>query len=117
MWHRRLHLIDHGSALYIHHTLADPAEHARRPFAAIRDHVLLPFAASIADADARLAPLVDRGAARGLVGGDPGRLAAAEAGLPDPDAHRRAYVDYLLARLEAPRAFVEEAERARAACA
>ena len=39
----------------------------------------------------------------------------AEAGLPDPDAHRRAYVDYLLARIDAPRAFVEEADRARAA--
>ena len=38
-----------------------------------------------------------------------------EAGLPDPDAHRRAYVDYLVTRLESPRAFVEEAERARAA--
>ena len=25
VWHRRLHLIDHGSALYIHHTWRDPA--------------------------------------------------------------------------------------------
>ena len=39
----------------------------------------------------------------------------AEAGLPDPDAHRRAYVDYLVTRLESSRAFVEEAERARVA--
>jgi len=38
-----------------------------------------------------------------------------EDGLPDPDAHRRAYVDYLLARLEGPRAFVAEADRARTA--
>jgi hypothetical protein len=38
-----------------------------------------------------------------------------EPGLSDPDAHRAAYVAYLLARLEAPRAFVEEADRARAA--
>src|SRR5918993_2298649 len=60
VWHRRLHLIDHGSALYIHHTWKDPDEHARRPFEPIRDHVLLPFASPIPDADARLAPLVDR---------------------------------------------------------
>ena len=39
----------------------------------------------------------------------------AEAGLPDADAHRRAYVDYLVTRLEARRAFVEEADRGRAA--
>ena len=115
VWHRRLHLIDHGSALYIHHTWRDPAEHARRPFEPIRDHVLLPFASSIAAVDARLAPMVTRPLVSGLADAIPDDWLPAEAGLPDPDAHRRAYVDYLLARIEAPRAFVEEADRARAA--
>ena len=32
VWHGRTWLIDHGAALYIHHTWRDPAEHARRPF-------------------------------------------------------------------------------------
>ena len=50
IWHGRLWCIDHGAALYIHHTWRDPDEHARRPFERIADHVLLPFAASIADA-------------------------------------------------------------------
>ena len=114
VWHRRLYLIDHGSALYIHHTWRDPAEHARRPFAPIRDHVLLPFAWSIADADARLAPHGHRGAGRGPRRRDPRRLAAGRGRhCRIPTRHRRAYVDYLLARLEAPRAFVEEADRAR----
>ena len=113
VWHRRLHLIDHGSALYIHHTWRDPAEHARRPFEPIRDHVLLPFASSIAALDARLAPMVTRALVSGLADAIPDDWLPAEAGLPDPDAHRRAYVDYLLARIEAPRAFVEEADRAR----
>ena len=45
----------------------------------------------------------------------PRRLAAARAGAAGPRRPSRAYVDYLLARLEAPRAFVEEADRARAA--
>ena len=115
VWHRRLHLIDHGSALYIHHSWRDPAEHARRPFEPIRDHVLLPFASSIVDADARLAPMVTRSLVEGLAAAIPDDWLPAEDGLPRPDAHRRAYVDYLVARLEAPRAFVEEAERARAA--
>ena len=53
VWHGRPWLIDHGAALYIHHTWRDPDEHARRPFERIRDHVLLPFAGSIAAADAR----------------------------------------------------------------
>jgi hypothetical protein len=115
VWHRRLHLIDHGSALYIHHSWRDPAEHARRPFEPVRDHVLLPFAGSIVDADARLAPMVDRGVLNSLAAMIPDDWLPPEAGLPDPAAHRRAYVDYLLTRLAEPRAFVEEAERARTA--
>jgi hypothetical protein len=115
VWHRRLHLIDHGSALYIHHTWRDPATHARRPFEAIRDHVLLPFAGSIADADARLAPRLDRAVLEALADAIPDDWLRPEDELPDPASHRRAYVDYLLARLAAPRAFVEEADRARAA--
>jgi hypothetical protein len=115
VWHRRLYLIDHGSALYIHHSWKDPGDHARRPFAQIRDHVLLPFAGSIEAADQRLAPQVTRELLADLVASLPDDWLAPEPGLPDPDAHRRAYVDYLAARLEAPRAFVEEADRARAA--
>ena len=115
VWHRRLHLIDHGSALYIHHTWQDPAAHARRPFQPIRDHVLLPFAGPIAEADARLAPRLDRGILEAIAAQVPDDWLLPEPGLPDPAAHRRAYVDYLLTRLESPRAFVAEADRARAA--
>ena len=115
VWHRRLHLIDHGSAVYIHHSWRNPAEHARRPFAQIRDHVLLPCAGSIIEADERLAPRVDRALLEALADLLPDDWLRPEAGLPDPAAHRRAYVDYLVARLAARRAFVEEAEHARAA--
>jgi hypothetical protein len=115
VWHRRLHLIDHGSALYIHHTWRDPDEHARRPFEAIRDHVLLPFAGSIVEADERLAPQLDAARLEEIAASIPDDWLSPEAGFPDADAHRRAYVRYLLARLAGPRAFVEEAERARAA--
>ena len=55
VWHKRTWLIDHGAALYIHHTWRNPAEHARQPFERIADHVLLPYADSIAEADKRLA--------------------------------------------------------------
>ena len=115
VWHRRLHLIDHGSALYVHHSWQDPDAHARRPFVQIRDHVLLPFAGSIADADARLAPRLDRAVLEAMAASIPDGWLPAEAGLPDPDAHRRAYVEYLLTRLEARQAFVEEADHGRAA--
>ena len=115
VWHRRLHLIDHGAALYIHHTWRDPATHARRPFEPIRDHVLLPFASPIASADARLAGLLDRERIAAIAALVPDDWLVPEPGLENPDDHRRAYADYLVTRLESPRAFVAEADRARAA--
>ena len=104
VWHGRLWLIDHGAALYIHHTWRDPDEHARRPFERIRDHVLLPFAGSIAEADERHAaridePLLDRSRRR------PARTRGClpDASIGDERDQRAAYVRYLLRRLEAPR--------------
>jgi len=105
VWHARLWLIDHGAALYFHHAPEPIAGHERGAFAQIVDHVLLPFASSIADADARLAPRVTREL-----------LDAVVARVPDVwlDGDDRAmYVDYLLGRLAEPRAWVEAAEDAR----
>lgn len=106
VWHGRLWLIDHGAALYKQHAGLDPAA-ATGAFAAIRDHVLLPVASSIAEADARLAPLVTRELLEELVAAVP----ADWFGDVDPAT----YADYLARRIESPRAFAEEAERARAA--
>ena len=98
-WHRNLYLIDHGAALYAFHG-ADPLARARGGFPAIRDHVLLPAAGSIADADDRLAGRADPQAAAALV--------------PREWADSEPYAEFLARRLEGPRVFAEEAERARA---
>lgn len=105
VWHKRLWLIDHGASLYFHHGDADAAEHARRPFAPIAEHVLLPFAGSILDADARLSPRVTPELLEEIAGAVPTDWLDGHSG--------RTYEDYLRTRLEPPRAFVTEAERAR----
>ena len=118
VWHGRPWLIDHGAALYIHHTWRDPEAHARRPHVdRIADHVLLPFASSIAAADERLAGLVTPALLEALVSALPDDWLALEAAVGDPDAQRRAYVTYLTRRLERPRPFVEPIETLRAAAA
>jgi hypothetical protein len=106
VWHGQVWLIDHGAALYLQHGGLRPAEQATRAFPQIADHVLLPRAGSIAEADERLAPRVDRALLEQVVALVPGEWFTGDAG--------ETYVDYLERRLEAPRAFVEEAERARA---
>jgi hypothetical protein len=98
-WHGNLWLIDHGASLFVHHGSADPLTVAQRPFPAIRDHVLLPAAGSLLEADARLAPLADPVTAASLV------PAAWSDGAP--------YAEHLQARLAEPREWVEEADRAR----
>jgi len=114
VWHGRTWLIDHGASLFIHHSWRDPDAHARRPFGErIGDHVLLPFASSIAAADARLAPLVTTELLESLVAAIPADWLEPDARAGDADAQRHAYVSYLATRLETPRPFVEAAELAR----
>jgi hypothetical protein len=115
VWHGRTWLIDHGAALYIHHTWTDPDAHARRGFERLADHVLLPFAGSVAEADERLAGRIDPSLLEDLVTALPDDWLPDDRVAGDADAQRRAYVRYLMLRLESPRPFVEDAERARAA--
>ena len=115
VWHGRTWLIDHGAALYIHHTWRDRDRHASGPFERIRDHVLLPFAGSIEDADARLAGTLDEGVFRALVAEIPDSWLPDDPTIGAAEAQRDAYVRYLVRRLAGPRPFVEEAERARRA--
>lgn len=110
VWHRRLHLIDHGAALYIHHSWRDPQTHARQPFAMLAEHVLLPVAGSVAQADSRLASRVTSELLEEVLALVPDAWLTGDAG---PDAERRAYRDYLLRRLEAPRPFVAVADEGR----
>ena len=108
----RTWLIDHGSALYVHHAWTDPDEHAARPFERIADHVLLPFAGSVEEADARLAPRLQPATIDGILGAIPtGWLT--DTRFDGHAAERDAYRRYVGRRLEARRIWVAEAERAR----
>jgi hypothetical protein len=105
LWHDRLWLIDHGAALYRQHAALDPVADAGRRFPQVAQHVLLPRAASILDADARLAPKVDRALLEQVVALVPRDWMTG----PPPEA----YVDYLQRRLERSAAIAQEAEDGR----
>jgi hypothetical protein len=104
MWHKRLWLIDHGASLYLHHR-AREATKDRDPFPQTRDHVMLPYAGSIHEADTRLAPLVTKALLTDVVSAVPHDWLD---GWTASD-----YVDHLSARLAGPRTFAQEAEGAR----
>jgi hypothetical protein len=114
---RKPWLIDHGAALYAHHSweTADD-ERTRTAFPLIKDHVLLGEATGIEDADARLARMLSNAVLDDILAAVPDALLrdpliAAE--FPDAAAARRRYVTYLQTRLRGPRAFVAQAVEAR----
>jgi hypothetical protein len=112
VWHGRVWMIDHGAALYVQHGWSSPAEHARRRLGAVDDHVLLPVASSIEEADERLAGNVTEQLLEDVVELVPEDWLG-DREFASPLLERRAYVEYLLRRLEQPRVFVVEAEEAR----
>ena len=113
VWHRQLRLIDHGAALYFHHDWNDYQARATRPFVQIKDHVLLPFAAALEQIDAPMAARLTPAIISAIVALIPDAWLVGDAPFPDAQAHRAAYIDYLVRRLAAPRAFVAEAIHAR----
>ena len=102
-WHGRLWAIDHGAAIVAQH--AGLAGAAERPFAAIAEHVLLPVAGSVVEADARLRGRVSRDDLERIVGLVPAAWFA-----NDP---ADAYVEHLERRLAHSRSLADEAEGAR----
>ena len=109
VWHRDTWLIDHGAALYQHHSDRDLVGRAREPFPLIADHVLLPLATELRAADERLAAALTPDAVAAVV-----ELVPDDWLGDDPAAARAEYMAYLCARLQAPRSFVDEAEGAHA---
>lgn len=108
----RTWLIDHGSALYVHHAWTDPDEHARRAFDHVADHVLLPHASSILAADARLAPRLDPATLDAIIDVVPDDWLS-DPRFAGPPAERDAYRRYLAGRLASRPTWVEAAEAAR----
>lgn len=113
MWHRRLWLIDHGAALYVHHTWSNYRERSRDPFPMIKDHVLLQFASSLREIDSQMSARITPDLITHIVQLIPDSWLVGDSMFNESTQHREAYLEYLLSRLESPHVFLEEAIRAR----
>jgi len=113
MWHRRLWLIDHGAALYFHHTWTNMDQRSKDPFTRIKEHILLPFASGLEKADQEMTVAISEDVIRHVADLVPDDWMKDDSPFNTPAENRQAYVEYLTKRLEAPRNFVEEAIRAR----
>ena len=113
VWHRDLWMIDHGATLIFHHSWDDYLERSRSRFPQVKDHVLLRWASELATVDAELTALLTPEAIDAVLAMIPDSWLGDEPRFADVAAHRHAYREYLLRRLETPREWVEEAVRAR----
>ncbi|MCM1348569.1 MAG: aminotransferase class I and II [Firmicutes bacterium] len=114
VWHgTETWLIDHGAALYFHHSWSPWQKAALTPFPYIKDHALLHKASRLPQADERARRLLTPQLLASIVALIPDEWLARE-GAPDtPDRLRQTYLDFLSTRLENSRIFLNEAIHAR----
>lgn len=109
VWHSRTWAIDHGAALYFHHSwpsrAPSPERFAAQPFDASK-HVLLDVAGDVGTRHEELATRLTREALTDSVAQVPDEWLEPTATLPDTERVRAAYVDMLCARLATPHAWL-----------
>ena len=115
IWRKELWLIDHGAALYFHHSWQNWQEQALRPFAQVKDHVLLPQATTLAAAGEELRALLTPERITGIVSIVPDDWLTAEHPGQTAEEIREVYRQFLITRIASSEIFVKEAQYAREA--
>jgi hypothetical protein len=111
-WHKELWLIDHGAALYFHHTWQD-WQNSERSFPKIKDHVMLPLATKLKEADLKNKSMLTEVGIQSIVNLIPDEWLTEEPAFDSIAQHRQAYVTFLTTRLAHSDFFVNEAIHAR----
>lgn len=112
-WNKELWLIDHGAALYFHHAWDNWEEQASRPFALVKDHVLLPWASDLEKADELSHRHLDERLIRDIVSLVPEEWLEADAPNIPTQEKRNVYIQFLITRLNSSVIFLKEAQYAR----
>lgn len=108
-WRNELWLIDHGAALYFHHSGYQWEEQAMRPFVQIKDHVLLPQAKLLQQVDEELKAILTPERIAAIVSVVPDGFLIDENEPIDPAALRMIYTQFLTTRIQHSSIFVNEA--------
>lgn len=113
MWHRELWLIDHGATLYFHHSFTNWEQSAATPFAMIKDHVLLPQASQLDEANTKFKALLTDDVLQHVVNLIPDAWLDWEGYEERPDTLRQVYFQFLSTRLTHADLFTKTAKDAR----
>ncbi len=112
-WNKELWLIDHGASLYFHHSWQNWEEHARRPFTQVKDHVLLPAAAELEQAEKISKEILTPDKLDSIVSLIPDEWLNNYGEADSPEAIKKVYSGFLRTRLASSSFFLNEALNAR----
>ncbi|HRO71266.1 MAG TPA: aminotransferase class I and II [Chitinophagaceae bacterium] len=111
-WNKELWLIDHGAALYFHHAWDNWEEQASRPFALVKDHVLLPWAGLLEDANRLCKNQITDEAIAAIVTAIPEDWLHWDEGVTAKEI-KDFYIQYLTERRQQSHHFLKEAQNAK----
>lgn len=112
-WHKELWLIDHGAALYFHHSLHNWEEQAKKPFTLIKDHVLLPSASELEIVDQEFKNILKGQLIDDVVSLIPDNWLSQDLEDGSAEERRCVYARFLKLRVANSQIFVNEAQNAR----
>lgn len=113
IWNKELWLIDHGASLYFHHSWDNYREKALIPFQQIKEHVLLPFADQLEEADDWFHNQIPDELLKYIVGLIPEDWLLTDTPFRNFEENRNAYIDFLTTRIHHSAKFVNYAQDAR----
>lgn len=113
IWRDALWLIDNGASFYFHHSWRDPKKAALDPFPYIKNHVFLPCADRLEEADRLMRQAITPRTLSKIVNLVPREWLDDDTSGLSPEKRRQAYEDFLLDRLKNTSVFVEEAIKQR----
>lgn len=114
-WQKELWLIDHGAALYFHHSWNNWEEKSRRPFMQVKDHVLLLWATELEKVDADFRSILTVDVIDNVISLVPDEWLISWEQDISAEEKKEVYRQFLKNRITHSEIFVKEAEHARKA--
>jgi len=113
IWNKDLWLIDFGASLYFHHAGMEWEEASLKPFAAIKDHVLLPQATMLQEVDAEMKTIFTPEVIHQVISLIPESWLLTESDSNSPEEKRAMYRQFLTNRCAHSSIFLNEALHAK----